>query len=806
MSGHISSPRQQPAYTAAQELTCTVGRVHFSDDDGGTVIFTSTAGDKVILESAGGSVHEGDQLRLFGVMEVDKKYGEQWRCSTWLPSTGLDRRGVEAYLARHCTGIGKTLASKLYDAYNRGAVRTLREQPEKVANDGILDIATAQLAAGELDEAKTFEAVAIELHGLFAGRGLGAKAIDACIKRWKTRAAEFVRRNPFSLLLAGIPRAGFRTCDRFYLELGGDPAALKRQTLAGWAAVHDAQTGSTWHPYTLFFKGVVENLDRTKVDLPGAAALAQRSGLLVEKRFSPTVGYCADPRQAANEFNLSQHIKRLYDDGAVRWMPVGFPEVREHQAAALVEAMRSPVFLLTGTPGTGKTFVLAAILRAVARVHGENNISVCAPTNKAAVRVTEAMRRNGLDIKATSVHRQLGVVKAGYDGNGWAFEYNADNPMPYTFYAVDEVSMLDVDLAAAWFAALPRGAHVVLVGDPNQLPSVGHGRVLADMVGAGMPRADLVKVERNAGLITRSCQLIKEGKRFETCEAIDVDKGLNWRHIEKATDVEQLDALRSIVEALRKKCGPTLADDLQVLTWMNDKGRISRKPLNCYLQALINPLQPQDARGMADGFRLRDKVCCRDFLKTDIWHLTPGMNVHDVASWSRTPNGLFDARETVVVKGEIGTVLAVSKVKPEIIVAFTEPNRRIKWLIGGKIKDKDHGDGDDKKDLNLGYALTVHYAQGSEWKYVVVMVDEAASRVASREGIYTAISRASKWVITIGRRAVLERQVRRAELPGRKTFLKELILESFDEVKNQATGEGVDVDTDAGREEGGDAR
>lgn len=777
MSGHIPHPRGQARQLAPGELVATVARITWEGEEGEASIIETRDGQKAVVEGAAQQLEEGETYRFLGSYVEDAKWGRQFKASAWLTHAGHDKRGVVKYLATNCTGIGQVLATRLWDLLGADAVKVFREDYERVAGLLLLDHLTVQRASEELQKAAKFEATTIDLFSLFAGKGFSAKTIKRCIDKWGVKAAEVCTRNPFGMLLASIPGAGFKRCDRLYLEAGGDPAALKRQALAGWQALRDASTGNTWHPLSLFAKGVAEQVGAAGSKVDAAKKLASRARLIVERANGTIHGYLADPRQAANEKNLAADVKRLFDSDVASWADVSEPDVSAHQAEQLAGVLESPLFLLTGIPGTGKTYAAAAVLRAAATKYGQNHIAVCAPTGKAAVRITEGMRKAGLNIEATTIHRRLGVTRGGYDGQGWGFEFTRENPLPHRFLAVDEWSMCDTDLAAALFSAIATGTNVMLIGDPYQLPPVGHGAPLRDMIAAGLPRAHLTEIKRNSGLITSACQLVKDGKSFATAEKLNIEGGQNLRLIECEDEISQLEALRAVIDAVRGKPGSNIKEDLQVLTPCNDKGRVSRKPLNAYLQLLINPEQSNDVKGKAEGFRLRDKVICLSNTVTEMLEIPRGRAVQDAASWHPKPQNLMTENRCFVANGDMGYVVGVSLKKAEVVVKFSQPDRFVRWRLGGKSKDENGKIGGGKEDLALAYAITGHKSQGSEWPYVVVMIDPAGDRVASREWWYTAISRASRAGILIGRRATIDRQCRRAELPLRKTFLREMLQE-----------------------------
>ena len=184
--------------------------------------------------------------------------------------------------------------------------------------------------------------------------------------------------------------------------------------------------------------------------------------------------------------------------------------ISQHQKQQLTIATSNRVGLLTGTPGTGKTYTLAKFVRDWGDRYGLGSIAVCAPTGKAGVRCTESMLAAGVDIEATTIHRLLGVGRNGHDGEGWGFEYNAENPLPHACIVVDETSMVSASLMADLLAATTPHTRLVFVGDPHQLPPVGHGAPLRDLIRTErIPHGELSEIWRNDGGVVRICREIR---------------------------------------------------------------------------------------------------------------------------------------------------------------------------------------------------------------------------------------------------------------------------------------------------------
>jgi exodeoxyribonuclease V alpha subunit len=330
-------------------------------------------------------------------------------------------------------------------------------------------------------------------------------------------------------------------------------------------------------------------------------------------------------------------------------------------------------------------------------------------------------------------------------------------------FLVHNCSMVDTDLAADLFTACRPGTHVLLVGDTGQLPPVGHGCPLRDLATAGVPSGHLTQIVRNTGRIVKACHDIADGRPFETADRYDPDAGDNLRHIEAPSPSAQVKALRSVLRQMEQSGRFDPREDVQVIVPLNAKSEIGREPLNLWLQDLLNPDgEPTDDRPGA--FRVGDRIIC---LRN---HLATAVSTADDPA-----DGIADdPNEVYMANGEVGFVTAAS---PEFVTAdFAEPRRTIAFPLrlpkaGGGFEDND--------DFALAYAVTCHKFQGSEKLCVIVMVDDSpgAARVTSKNWWYTAISRAQRLAITIGKKKVMLFQARKKNLEKRKTFLARILLE-----------------------------
>lgn len=480
--------------------------------------------------------------------------------------------------------------------------------------------------------------------------------------------------------------------------------------------------------------------------------------------------------------------------------------VSDHQRATIAKCFTGQVGILAGTPGTGKTYSAGAIIKAIVESVGEaideSSIGICAPTGKAAVRCTSAMQGYDIDLEATTVHRMLQVQGNGHVDGDWNFFYNRDNYLPYQYIVIDEGSMLGTNLARDLFSAIDPEARVLLIGDPYQLPPVDHGAPLRDFIAAGLPYGELTEIRRNSGAIVEACREIKNGRGYRPQRIIQGSSQPkpNLRHIETYSPKQSFDAICRLID--NAPPGVDKVWDIQILVPLNSKSELSRKKLNAHLQEMLNPNGARVAKeaGGVHRFRVNDKVIC---LSNCMLPLVDSPELSAVRSIATREPTELDRKTSVftddepsdpeikefVANGEIGRV---TRVEPRFMhVQFDSPSRKVLVPFGGKSSsddgdsDSDSDDADDQDSakgsagskFDLAYAITVHKAQGSQAKVVIVVSDETggARQVCCREWWYTAISRAEKLCFTVGSLQTINHDCQRVALVNRKTFLRELI-------------------------------
>lgn len=801
----------QPKDRAKKEHYGRVEKLlHVSPDD--TFVILRTEDGATVLGNASASdFPRGTIFRFMGRWEDDAARGPRFRFSTFTVHRPAGKFGIVKYIVTNCDGIGERIAARLYERFGDTAVEVLREHPFDASTAIGIKLDVAEEASESLKRASRYEHTNIELFDLFGSRGFHSdRLIKECVNKWGAKAPTTIRRNPFALL--GLPSAGFKRCDRLWTDLNLPPAALKRQAIAAWNLLRNEPNGHVWVAAPDLagrLQSLISSADPFK-----AFRFALRARRLKKRKDAAGAVWLADYTRATAEERIATRLFQLNEPTlrgglAPLWpselVPVSAVEgdrlPSRHQVDKLAAATSAPVGLFLGGPGTGKSHTLAYLLREVIAEHGRDSVCVCAPTGKAAVRATQALALAGVDLQAKTIHGTLKVDRNGHDGDGWAFLHNRNNPLPFKFIIVDESSMIDAALMADMLDACGTGTHVLFVGDPYQLPPVGCGAPLRDMIDAGatcIPSGELTQVRRNAGQIVHACARIKNGESFDVCDAIDLDAvpPKNLKLIETRSEKHSAEVL---LEMLPKFTKFDPVWQTQIIVARNARGELSRKVLNEKLQPLLNP----DGYAVSGNpFKVGDKIICTRNSRMHRVELVAA-ELADNAAFAReaanysvvcmehpedehTGRSPREPEEVFVANGEIGRVVAIAK--SLTIARFSEGEALVKIPMG---KDKGGGeDGDGPaadRDADTGrgcnfdhaYAITVHKAQGSEAPCVIVLADPAAGMIAERSWWYTAISRASKLCIVVGQKAWVDKQRVRQAVVRRKTFLKEMIQEAF---------------------------
>lgn len=773
------SPPPPPDRTRREHIAA-VDRVVFQTDDRTFCILALADGLVAVGPGPADQFVRGIQYRFMGKWTDDPRHGFRFRYTTHTTHQPAGKAGLVRYLTQLCDDIGERRAEKLWSAYGPDTLNQLRTgEPESVAERTGVPLSVVIAAGKSLRENAAEEATRVDLYDLFAGRGFPAKLLPRVVQKWGARAPAVIRRNPFALL--GLPGGGFRRCDRMYLDLGLPPAALKRAALGLWDLLRTDRNGNTWLPAE---RAAAQLRDRIPgSDLLAAARLAVRGKLVRARRDRGGIVHLAEARRAYSEELAAAHLSRLMSAESL-W-PVSLPASERdgdglpsaHQVERWRQATVGPVGILCGGPGTGKSHTLGYALREIVAGYGRSAVACCAPTGKAANRFTEALGLAGVSLRATTIHTLLEIGRNGHDGDGWGFRRNAHNPLDARFVVVDEMSMVDADLIASLLDALADGTHLLLVGDPYQLPPVGHGAPLRDLLAARLPVGELTQVRRNAGQIVHACVRIKAGELFEFSSVIDLDANptRNLRVIQCRDEESMLANLDGLLAA-GGRFDPVW--QTQVVVARNQGAGVGRKELNARLHKMLNPagVAARDCPWLVG-----DKVICLRNTLLEVVGPIDTPEPTDATEYYPARDDYGNKRQVYTANGEIGRVLAVGP--GQAVCRFSERDELVTVRTKAKSDADDDPDaGDEGKDeFDHAYAVTGHKMQGSQAPFVIIVLDHSSLAVANREWIYTAVSRASRACVILTAPGVIPKAVGRVGLVRRKTFLADRVNDALTE-------------------------
>ena len=498
--------------------------------------------------------------RFYGHNRNHPKYGTQFNFNSFVAETPVDEDSVLAYL-QTCRkpergSITERVAIAIFEAFGLQSIDRLKSDPVGVsAVVKSWDAAKAGLASQYLIQQSGTEKCKLDLITLLNGRLFPVKTADRAIREWGAAAARVIRDDPYVLMT--LPRIGFLGADKLYCDLARETsstdeeyqiklAAIHRQGLCAsyYVSTESRQSGSTWIPIGMAKAAVMANVSRIHATPDKAIEWAVMDGRLVVRE-----GFIAVARMAFHELEIAEFVTGSDDGGdwpLIERIADGAPEEKPltiHQRDAISTAVKYRIGCIQGSPGVGKTFCVAAIVKAVIARFGRDSIAVCAPTGKAAVRVAQSMAANGVDLPASTIHRLLQVEGEG--GDGWSFHFNEQNPLPHRFIVTDEASMIDVDLLASLLRACTPSTHVLFVGDTGQLAPVGHGRPFYDLQQC-VPTGKLTEIRRNSGRIVKACAEIRDHNKITFSEKLDIDGGENLILIQ-CSDEDQPQILEQLI-------------------------------------------------------------------------------------------------------------------------------------------------------------------------------------------------------------------------------------------------------------------
>jgi exodeoxyribonuclease V alpha subunit len=717
------------------QLRAEVERVSYRNEDNGwTVLKVRNCDDNLSVTVTGhfAAVHAGEQFELFGAWGKHPQYGQQFKAERIVPIRPQTSTAIERYLASGLIkGIGPKTASRIVAHFRETTLDVLDADPRRLLEVPGVGRSKADTIIASWKEQRGAADVMLFL----STHGISPLYAARIHKIYGADAVKIVASDPYRLAV-DIHGIGFLSADRIARSVGiaADSAERVRAAVL-YLLGQGEERGHTFVTSAQLMRMLEETLqlDQTVVATRGAAALAflEELGAVITEVVEldgEKVRAHYRPELLACELNVAARVNELLgkplaiDEARLsawleRYREASGTELTEEQLRAVGDAARHRVFVLTGGPGVGKTTTANTIIRLLKAMG--RGVALAAPTGRAAQRLTEVAAT-----PAKTIHRLL----------EWApqiggFARDEDNPLAFDAIIVDEASMLDVRLADALLRAVPPHAQIVFIGDVDQLPSVGPGNVLRDLMQSGIvPFARLTQIFRQAA----SSRIVRTAHAINAGEAPPLDEdGGDCRFVE----VPANDDIKAEIEALvtgrlRREFGLDPIAELQILTPMN-RGDLGTQTLNEELQALLNPPREGVAEFRRGGIVLRvgDKVI-------------QVANDYDL--------GVFN--------GDIGQVVAAGVDAGRVVVAFPD-GRNVAY------------DDEAIVDLRLAYAITIHKAQGSEFPAVIIPCSMQHYVMLQRNLMYTALTRARRLAIFVGAKKALAYAVHNVSGTARQTDL-----------------------------------
>ena len=726
-----------------------------NDENGYTVALLSYNKTPVTIVGKMISANIGENLILEGEFVHNKKFGYQFAFTSYeitLPQTLV---GIEKYLSSGLIkGVGPVLAKNIVQKFKEDTFSVIEMAPEKLAEVRGISKNKAYEISSKFFELRSIQNAIMFLQGYDISVNMALKIFEV----YGAKTVEIVRNNPYRLV-EDIDGIGFLTADKIAKNIG---IAMESVFRVRAGIVHCLTTateknGNTFLPKGLLFSNTMELLgfQEEKREVFDEVIDELVSDKTCMHFWHDNLEIIMLKKYYRYEYSVAQKLCLLASSTNVVQTDISneiksFEErnnVMFHvdQKRAIECAVNNGVSVITGGPGTGKTTIVKCIIDILA--NRRESVLLLAPTGRAAKRLSDSTGQ-----EAKTIHRAL-EVNGDIDRIG-RFVHNENNPFDIKNFIVDEVSMVDVMLMSSLLKALPRDARLILVGDKDQLPSVGAGNVLGDILASNcFPVTMLTKIYRQTddSLIISNAQLINNGVMPV------IDNNSRDFFFEQKSDLNEIHA--SIVEMVTKRIPNFLSIDpsqIQVLAPLK-AGVCGIDNLNRTLQDILNPASSNKNELVLGTtiFREGDKV-----MQTS--------NDYNL-KWSRRNGFLYESGEGVF-NGDIGQIQSIDFQTGETIVEF-EDGRVCTYART------------DIGELSLAYAITIHKSQGSEFDVVVIPVIAGTSMILTRNLIYTAVTRAKKMVVLVGEKKNLRRMVANSYTVKRFTLLKKLLIEQNEKIK-----------------------
>ena len=694
-------------------------------------------------------VNIGDTIKVIGKYVEHKEYGKQFKVDTFEKIMPETLSALEKYLASgNIKGIGPAIAKKIIEKFQEETIHVFKYEPHKLAQiKGISKQKAEEMAQSFVENWEIWQIVG------FLGRfGIGPEHAKKVFDLLGQNAIEQIESNPY--ILIDIARGvDFRQIDKMALDLGINYDNEKRvKSGIKYALIRATYNGHCCVLKENLIEFVISLLDITTENVEdNIKNLAVDNEIVVEKRENNEEWiylynfYKAEEEVARNLIKLdkaqnSKKIKNIEKE-LEKVEKYSQMELSEKQKEAIQTINENNVTIITGGPGTGKTTIIKTIIE----IYEEKKykIILCAPTGRAAKKMTETTGK-----EASTLHRLLEIGKIDEDSLFRKTNDYEGAPIDADIIVVDELSMVDIFLMNYLLKCIFQGTKLILVGDSDQLASVGPGSVLKDLISSEkIKTVHLDKIFRQAARseIVLNAHRVNNGEYFLSKEELNEDTKKDFFFIKENSQEKMLEQVISLCTGRLKKFGDyDFFKNIQVLT-PTKKGMLGTKELNKSLQEVLNPPTEESSEKSNSGaiYRVGDRIM-------------QVKNNYDIF-WERktleyeTGNGVFN--------GEIGTILKIDENEKVVKIKFDD--EKVAWYEFSELEQIEHS-----------YAITIHKAQGSEFDVVIMVIPPSSPMLLTRNLLYTGITRAKKLLIIIGNEKVIEFMIQNVDSKKRNTGLQ----------------------------------
>ena len=737
-----------------------VEHIVFRNEENGYTVFRMENDDGEL--TCVGNFHyiaEGELLKLQGEYTLHHVYGMQLKVESYEVMEPEDLLSIERYLGSGAIrGIGAALAGRIVKKFREDTFRIIEEEPERLAEVKGISERKAQEIAEQVEAQREMRQAMIYLQKF----GITTTMAARIYQYYGQKLYQILEENPYRMA-DDIQGIGFKTADEIAMRMGIHADSDFRVKSGIYYALQQSVTDG--HVYltedSLQYRAsrlLEVNLEDIR---PWLLDLAMERKVVLKETGTGTRVYAAhyyymelntakmlhdlNVTYKTEEKNLERRLSRIEEGTAL--------ELDEKQKEAVRAAVEHGILVLTGGPGTGKTTTINALIHYF--LEEQMEIRLAAPTGRAAKRMSEAT-----GYEAQTIHRLLEVSGNPEDEEArGGFSRNEENPLEADVIIIDEMSMVDLPLMQALLRAILPGTRLILVGDTSQLPSVGPGSVLKDMIRSGCFHVvKLTKIFRQA----QESDIVMNAHKIDRGEYVLLDNKSRDFFFLKRDDADVI--IRVILTLIQKKLpGYVHAEpyDIQVLTPMR-KGLLGVERLNSVLQEYLNPPSP-DKTEKENGsriFRVGDKVM-------------QIKNNYQLEWEIRTKYGLTVDKGTGIFNGDMGMITEINTYTETLEVEYDE-KRRVRYSF------------DLLDELELAYAVTIHKSQGSEYPAVIIPLLRGPRQLFHRNLLYTAVTRARKCVTLVGSEETFQEMIRNADEQNRNTSLDERIQEFMEPASDLA--------------------